>query len=220
MSTKNERWIEYREWIKSVLYLNTTDPEYYCAAVDAILSTFNYIDPKRGHDINGALAVAKFIMDSHKCEDDNEDLGKRYANSRLQQYKLWQDTVKNPQLTPYDTTLPTLEELGLEILRGPEMAVKFTPNRSKTILGDLTVTNNPFDRITTLNLTLNQQAYIRFEVFDELGRIVIGDGSGSVLDRGKHQFIVDGGKLNQGLYYARISTLNGEVKTLKLRHLE
>jgi hypothetical protein len=34
-------WLESREWLESVLYLNTTNPEYFCACVEAIAATFH-----------------------------------------------------------------------------------------------------------------------------------------------------------------------------------
>jgi len=212
------KWLEYREWLKSVLWLNPNDPGYYCAASYAILSTFNYFDPKRGYDKNGALAVAKFLIDNNKCgPEDIEDLKARYDYTRKEQYKLWLDTTKNKELTPFDSTLPTLEELGLEVLRGPQSTVRYSAGKASTVFGDLTASNNPFSRETVVNLDLNQVAYVRFEIFDELGRVVQGDGTGKVLPVGKHQFRIAADDLAKGIYYARVSTLNGEVKTLKLQ---
>jgi len=217
----NEKWINYREWLKSVLYLNTVDPMYYCQDVDAILSSFQYKDPKRGIDINGAAAVAKYIIESNKCPDLSKNLGRRYSESRQEQYDRWRDTVKvDTNLYKLDTTLPSLEEIDLEILRGLNGVDSKPYTLNGSALGVLTSSNNPFRNETELSLKVNKLAYIRFEVFNELGQIVIGEGSGKVYEPGKHRFVLNGSSLNSGVYYVRFSTLRDEVKTIKLRHIK
>ncbi len=43
-------WQQARQWLESVLYLNTTNPEYFCACVKAIIGTFN--SPSDNYDFH------------------------------------------------------------------------------------------------------------------------------------------------------------------------
>jgi hypothetical protein len=114
-------WVDYREWLKKVLYYSS-DSNYYCLDADAIIGTFQYF-PGRGYDINGSLAVAKYLFESGKCSLYWDRYAKAWGPTREDQFKHWQDTVSNPESTPFDSTLPTLEDLGLGILRGPQGSV-------------------------------------------------------------------------------------------------
>ena len=85
-------------------------------------------------------------------------------------------------------------------------------------LASFTSSPNPFVKATTLEFTLNRMTYITVSVYDELGRLVWGDGRGSSLEAGTHDIQIDGSKLPSGTLYARIATGFGEVKTVKLVH--
>jgi hypothetical protein len=77
---------------------------------------------------------------------------------------------------------------------------------------------NPSFSETTLMFTLNHTSYVTIVVYDELGRLVWGDGKGSSLEAGTHVIHLDGSALPSGTLYARIATGFGEVKTVKLVH--
>ena len=80
------------------------------------------------------------------------------------------DTIDFPQ----DTTLPTIDDLGLGILRGPPAGVQNDTTPS-TGITNITATDNPFDKQTTIYFETGEYAYLSFQVFDVLGRVVQGD---------------------------------------------
>lgn len=218
MSEDPNRFPIYREWLKKVLYLKK-DSLYYCEDVISILTTMSYFDSVRGWDINGAIAIARFLLDSHRCFSYLGDINKRIQSSRSEQYQTWQDTVTNPLLTPFsqDTAnMPTLEDLDLQILRGPQYAAvkdAFTPSSSKKILY-LTVSENPFTTETTLKFGLSDGEYMRMDVYDPLGKTLFSDTR--LCSVGDNSWLLSSPNLPRGSMYVRLSTLGGEVKTVKL----
>ena len=78
---------------------------------------------------------------------------------------------------------------------------------------------NPFTTEANLDFTLSGNAYVQLAIYDELGRLVWGDGEGSSSEKGEHSIYIDGRSLPGGTLYARISTGFGQVKTLKLVHV-
>ncbi len=78
------------------------------------------------------------------------------------------------------------------------------------------VTENPFDKLTTLHFTLSEVSYTKVDVLDVLGREVAVVGTGHILDAGEHQLPVDLSGCTAGTYYLRISLGTGEVRTVKL----
>ena len=114
-----------------------------------------------------------------------------------------------------DTTIPTLDQLGLGFLL-THQAVSPSTALPTIYLASFTSTPNPFKAETTLSFELNRMAYVTVEVFDPLGRKVWGDDHGYSLDKGLHLVHLEAAKLSSGSYYARISTGFGEVKTVKI----
>ncbi len=82
------------------------------------------------------------------------------------------------------------------------------------------ITVNPFSKSTGVEFDLSQMAYVRVEVYDELGRMVQGDGNGHVYDQGLHIFSIDAQRWLPGTFYVRLSTGNGEVRSLKIVKIE
>ncbi len=219
-STDPNRFPPFREWLKKVLYLNR-DTNYYCHDILAIFQTFTYFNAERGLDQNGALAVAKFLIDSNRCQNLFSDgFNKRWKDTRLDQHQRWRDTVMDSIKTPFatDTTLPTLEDLDLQILRGPQYAAvkdAFTPSKG-TKITYLTVSENPFKNETTLRFGLRDAEYMRIDIYDLLGNKVYSDSK--LFGEGAEEWKIDGKSLARGSLYARLSTMSGEVKTVKLVH--
>ena len=85
-----------------------------------------------------------------------------------------------------------------------------------TGITNLTASENPFDRETMISFTMGEYAYVSFQVFDVLGRVVLGDYKGSVEPPGEYSFTVDGTNLASGTYYARVTTLLGQTRMIKL----
>ncbi len=202
------RYDRYRNWLVSVLYLNTTESYYFCACVEAIAGTYVY---GKAAIPNAWLAVVKYLLDNPTC--NQEGLKDSYNNTIKSRHDTWVSRGSDPK-HPEDTTLPSLEDLGLGFL----LHNTVTPSTAlpAIYLASFTSSPNPFKTETTLSFELNRMAYVTVEVFDPLGRKVWGDEHGYSLDKGIHTVHLDGAKFSSGTYYARISTGFGEVKTVKL----
>jgi hypothetical protein len=213
------QWTSYRNWLKKVLYYSL-DSLYYCSDADAIMSTFHYFEG-RGFDVNGALAVLKYLHDSSKCAEFSwyKDFDKIWKSSRDNQYQNWVDTGvigKFPPYSPLDTTLPSLEDLDLQILRGPQYAAvknAFTPSTTNKILY-LKASENPFTKETTLYFGLSDKEYVKLELFDLLGKIVYANEA--LYMEGDGSLQISGNNIPLGQLYARFSTMGREVMTIKL----
>ncbi|MDP4221600.1 MAG: hypothetical protein Q8896_14285 [Bacteroidota bacterium] len=207
------RYDSYREWLLSVLYLNTTNPSYYCSCVYAIAGTYQY---GKYALPNAGLAVIMYLRSIKTCDDAglereiNSDINARHQN--------WLQNKQFGDTTAEDTALPPLDSIGLGILLGHESVGSTIPLVSGWNLHTIVFTPNPFVYETTLHFTLTRMTYITIAVFDELGRVAWGDGKGSSLDAGTHTITLDGTNLPHGTLYARISTGFGEVRTVKLVH--
>jgi len=219
MDTNRLRYVDAREWFKKVLYYNS-DTMYYCADVMEIAHTLAYFEGK-GLDILGTLAIDKYLIDNHKCLSWYyiRNWESTYASAMAVVINTWRDTVKDSLKTPLDTTLPSIDELGLAILRG-QNAVISRNTFGNVLINYFSATTNPFITETTLDFTLNRMSYIQLAIYDVLGRLVWGDGDGrgSSLEAGEHAVHIDGKDLPVGILYARISTGFGEVRTVKLVH--
>jgi hypothetical protein len=208
------RFEEYREWFKNVLYYNT-DTLYYCADVVSILTTFSWFNDTRGRDTKGALAVDSFIVKSGKCPDIvawMDTLG--IPSTWNQAYSEWLDSVNDPVKTPFDSTLPTLEDLELGILRGNTSKVADYPYLHPDLIGSLVATVNPFTNETSLRFDVKEGVFLKLEIFDVLGKLYYHDAKffGEAIGEWK----LEGWSLPSGTLYARLTTLSGEVKTIKL----
>ena len=212
--TSSNRYSEYREWLKSVLYLNTSDSNWYCADADAMLATFK----KQAFqiDYNSQLAVERYLMGSGKCPEWEAAWKKGYMEGRLGQRQIWQDTVTvDTNLYPLDTTLPSLKSLGLEILLGPQETAK-RADAGFTIRG-LHTTQNPFSHQTEIAFELGDRELMQLKVYDVLGRVVYDNGIGTVLEAGERSFVLNGSTWPASTYYARLSGRHGILQTVKLQ---
>ncbi|MEO6941271.1 MAG: hypothetical protein ABI252_14080 [Candidatus Kapaibacterium sp.] len=217
MSNDNMRWLDYREWLKTVLYLDTTSDAliYYCTDAAEIVGTFAYVTPK-GRDYNGAIAVIDFLLNEKHCSDNRTSLFESRKGFRQDQLSDWQDTVKNPELTPLDTLEPNIDDLGLKILRGKPSGVSMLPLRSKQNILQLRVSASPFVIETELMFELSQPVALKIDILDVLGREVGHPSIGQLFAPGKHLARVSGKDIPSGTLYARLTAANGEVRTVKM----
>lgn len=217
-SDDNNRWPPYREWLKKVLYYSP-DSIYYCEDVEAIYSTLQYFNAERGNDVNGMLAILQFMKDSSRCLSFFNHLEEDWAYLRHQQFVYWSDTVRNPLNTSktQDTVLPSLEDLDLQILRGPQYAAvknAFSPSNSAEKILSLQASENPFTDATTLIFRLANAEYMRVDLYDELGKPLYSDTH--LYGEGTNEWLIPGGQLPHATIYARLSAMNGNVRTIKL----
>ena len=196
-SDDTNRYIQYRAWLISILYLNKIQPEYFCSCLGSIGNTYQYTTQ--------LLAVWNYLRQYHR-ECWGVGLDKQYA----------EDSASAAHQGNDPTHLPLLDSLGLGFLLKSEVTPT-TPFAGQ-YLASFTSNPNPFINETSLEFTLNRMSYVTLAIYDELGRLVWGDGRGSSLDAGTHTVQIDGAKLPSGTLYARISTGFGEVKTVKLVH--
>jgi hypothetical protein len=217
-TSDNHRDEEYREWLKKVLYYNI-DTNYYCADVGEILSTFGWFNDSRGRDWRGALTVLYFLVKSNKCPTATAylDTVSIPADWRAL-YSSWQDSVIDPVKNPFDSTLPSLDDLNLGILRGqPSDVKKFIDSKLGPIIGNIHASQNPFSSETKIEFTCREAVALKFEIFDVLGKKVY-DGGNKVYDEGENQILLPGAGLPHGELFARFSASDGTVKTIKLIH--
>ncbi len=212
------RFIEFREWLKSVLYLNEQPGipgiRYYCGDVYLILGTF-YYNPPIGTDVKAQMAILKFVHDSGQCKEAFPEFDKEYNELRQRLISLYRDSVLDTIATPLDTTLPNINDLGLSILRGKQNGVTSPTHKTSVNLSFLRAEENPFTNEVALVYELSDASLVRVEVYDVLGNSVYGNGGG-LQQAGEHHLPIDGSHWSKGTYYARLITLSGEVKTVKL----
>ena len=201
-SNDTNRFAIYRNWLISVLYLNKTNPEYFCVCMGSIAGTYQMGKYKP----LGYLAVLNYLRQNHhECWGAGDS--SEYAK----------DSIYDAQ-NGYDVKhLPSLDSMGLGFLLKAGIPSPSSPFPSQYLVS-FTSSPNPFIEETTLQFTLNRMTYTTIAVYDELGRLVWGDGRGLSLEAGMHQVHLDGKNLPSGTLYARISTGFGEVKTVKLVH--
>jgi hypothetical protein len=151
------------------------------------------------------LAIWNYLRHNHlECWGQSAD--KQYS----------QDSATASHSGEDPNHLPSLDSLGLGFLlkSGVTPTIPFAGQD----LGSFTSSPNPFNHGTILEFTLYRMTYTTVAVYDELGKLVWGDGRGSSLETGVHSVQIDGTNLPSGTLYARISTGFGEVKTVKLVH--
>lgn len=206
-------YADFRPWLVSVIHLNQDkDSIWYCNDVATIFSTFNFYPNGRGLDYNGAISLLKYLIDSSGCGGDSI-YWVRWQLIREDQLAIWRDTVQDSSVSPLDTSLVTLEELGLSGIRGQKNAV--SPATNEPHLGELITTRNPFTDVLELKYRLDKSAMVRIDVFDLLGRAVYAEGQRYKQD-GEYMLSLQAKSWSPGSYYVRLSTPSGEVKTVKV----
>ncbi|MDP4199991.1 MAG: hypothetical protein Q8922_07325 [Bacteroidota bacterium] len=213
-------WTETRAWLESVLYLNTTDPAYFCQCVEALAqclgSLHDTTEQLMWKDQNRSLAVIRWMLLNDPCDMPN--LRFLYNNTRRSQYEQW----LNDTTVPYDTTLPSMQDLGLDSLLAIHFKYAWVPSGGDfgKHVSSYSVSENPLHDLTTLRFDLSDAEYVRVEVFDVMGNNTpcpslqkTGDG---LFESGQHQIPIDFSRCASGTYYLRITLGTGEVRTIKL----
>ena len=193
------RAARYRDWLISVLYLNTTQPFYFCRVLLAISGTYGS-DKDPETETLARMAVVDFIRRQPQCHGDNLDTA--FKNDSIYAIaKGWDPT-----------NLPPLDSLGLGFLlkSGVDSHAPFLSH-----LASFTANPNPFKEDVNLQFKLNRTSYISIEIFDLLGRVV-WESKGRTFTEGTHELSIEAQSLPKGTLYARITTDFGEVRTVKL----
>ena len=175
MSNDTTRFDLYRAWLISVLYLNKTNPAYFCSCLSSIAGTYY-----GKYQATGYLAVLNYMRQTHPCGWDS-----------LSQAEYSKDSAYDAQ-HGYDVNhLPSLDSLGLGFLIDPSGVVSPSNPLSSQYLTSFTSSPNPFITESSLEFNLNRMSYVTLSVYDELGRLVWGDGRGSSLEAGMHEVHID-----------------------------
>ncbi len=209
------RFPEHLQWLKKILYYDS-DSLYYCEDVRSMLTTFQYFDSNHHDYFEGANAIIRYMIDSSICGYLRKPLTKDWEYDSTQLYKKWKDTVTDSLKTPFEIVLPSLEDLDLTILRGKPNAVTGEPTAKPTerILS-FTAGQNPFGDEVSLSAELSASTMLHLSIFDELGRELYSEGLG-FKQAGEYKYLIPTKGWSSGVYYARLSTSGGEVRTVKL----
>lgn len=205
------RYPEHLQWLKKVLYYDP-DSVYYCADVYGMVGALQYFDSLRGNYYEGKLSIVLFMRDSAHCGHRYKLLDTTAKTLMAALYEKWRDTVTDSTATPFNPHIPSLEELDLTILRGPQHGS--APMQDPRI-GSIAAYPNPVANEVTLSYTLAKSALVRIDVFDPLGRSVYASGEG-FKQQGNHSLTLSAGDWTAGAYYIRLSTPSGEVRTVKV----
>jgi len=201
MGDDSSRFGIYRAWLISVLYLNKTNPEYFCVCLGSIAGTYQIgkFNPL------GYLAVLNYARQyHHECWDSASNVS------------FTQDSLIDVQQGYDPSHLPSLDSMGLGFLLKSGV-VSTSTGIGMPYLASFTSNPNPFTTFVKLNYVLNRMSYVTIEVYDLLGNKVYGN-AGHSYEAGSYEINLDGNTLPSGTLYARISTGLGEVKTVKLVH--
>jgi hypothetical protein len=162
------------------------------------------------------LSLLKWLVDNPRCSMIHAEDSAAFVHERFVDYSLWLDTTHWPD-TVYDTTLFTMQQMGLDTVLKISATEGVSPEAIGTqILLNAHITSNPFTNETNLSLLIGREAYVTIQVFDLLGRQVSGVGYEGVFEQGSRIIPLAMDATPPGIYYLRISTANNEAQTLKL----
>jgi hypothetical protein len=214
---------QLQAWLESVLYLNTTDPEYFCQCVEAMpLPDLADSTPALGQlGTDRGLALDRWLLQHTTC--DTAALRADYDNGRKEQYYLHSYDSMHGNLYPLDTTLPTMQQLGLDTLLDRHFLYS-VGEQPISMITNATASPNPVSTGTVITFGISQEAYVKINIFDILGEPVSGGrvpGSGGegfegLFAPGNHEVPLSLQGLPSGTYFARILTAYGNVATVKL----
>ncbi len=215
-------YAKYRAWLYSVLYLNTTAPDYFCACVEQIFGSFGYATDDTTHEqffmaSNGSVAFLKWLILNTDCDSSSE--WNDWQHIRREQFQLWQQDSLDGIHYPYDTTIPTLSQIGygLDTLLAKHAfyaSVSETPQPG--IISNPTAYPNPTSEGTVISFGISKEAYVKIELFDVLGHEVGSAGFESLFEPGNKSVPLSLSGLPSGTYFARIQTAYGEAQSVKL----
>jgi hypothetical protein len=209
-------WLEGRQWLESVLYLNTTNPAYFCACLDAIGATFHSpsdtTETLLWEEQNRQQALAQWEIQNTSC--DTPFLQNQFYATRASQYEDW----LNDTLIPLDTTIPPLSSLGggLDTLLARHLLYSNVSWHPQSIILNATASPNPVSTGTVITFGISQEAYVKINLFDLLGHEVTSPGFEGLFAPGNHEVPLSLQGLPGGTYFARILTAYGNVATVKL----
>jgi hypothetical protein len=208
---------DYQLWLRTVLYLDTIYPEYFCQCAEQIGFGIYYPWHTSNDSIgiiqyDTGLAVLNWLIQNTTC--DTPQLWTLYEAGRASQLQLWQETSGGSY--PLDTTLPPLPAALDSLLERHLLYESVSEPSQPGILSSATANPNPVTEGTIISFSIAKQAYVRIELFDILGHAVLPTNFESLFEPGNKSVPLSLVGLPSGTYYARILTAYGEVQTVKL----
>ena len=166
-----------------------------------------------------SFAVGLWLIQNTAC--DTPELPSSWKQSRAEQIRqYYQDTT-------IDTVIPPISSLDrLDTLLAKHFFyLSVSEKHGPDIITSATASPNPTQNGVTITFGTAQDAYVKIEVFDVMGRVpgsgdrvpgTGGPGFEEFLTAGNHSLPISMSSLPSGTYYARISTSFGESRTVKL----
>jgi hypothetical protein len=232
------RWPDYLSWLKSVLYLKM-DTDWYCDDVGAMFTALQ-VTPDNFDNLAAREAVAKYIVSNNRCPNLQKaiaTMGNASSHWRHQYwldsivfrfdtmqpygvYSWWVDSLVNIDTlaNPYDSTIPSLQQVDLQILLGPQNAAvqPSSPITSQALL-NAQILDNPMQDEIDFSFEMGRTALVTLDLRDILGRTVPLTYAKYQLEQpGTHEARIPAPNLPPGTYYLRITTDTGDVITLKM----
>jgi hypothetical protein len=206
--------LNYRNFIIHCLTLRNDD-EWFCAFVGDLAGTYRDSNNIYNGDYRAGRAIFQYLADNPRCA--YVQAGDQFEYNQLTQteYQIWMDTSHDGE--NYDTTLPTMQDLGLDtvlIINGQAGVTYAVP--TPQIIMSARVLDNPFPNSTSILVSIGREAYVTIAVYNVLGEQIAGAGYAGVFEQGSRTIPLDMTSAPSGAYYVRISTANNETQTLKL----
>ncbi|GEM_PF-6795533 len=207
MNTLEQR-VAIRQWLISIRFLSNVE-DWYCRCIAAVAGTYN-------NDLRASRAILLFLINNPRCSQSSAEFMFDYNSATQSQKATWADTVNDPNHAVWDSTVPSLHDLGLDSLLMDASAGVHSDGTGAQIILNARVTENPFPGSTSVSLSIGREAYVRIEVFDLVGRAVENAGYAGVFETGSREIPLDLSNAAPGAYYVRISTANNETRTIKI----
>lgn len=197
-----------------------SDNEWFCYGVPYVAfkygtwtKTPNQQDSNFSFDYRANRAIAAFLWHNPRCAFNIGNDSEEYYSLLEDQESLFSDTGHKGDV--FDSTMPTLQDLGLDTLLKLSAGVSYVITTSSIIL-DARLVGNPTSDDGLLWLSIGREAWLNIGVYDVLGRTVPGSGYGGVFEQGTREVPIGMSGAPPGTYYVRIQTANNETRTLKL----
>ncbi len=227
------RYADFLSLLKQVLYSNP-DTNWYCNDVDDMLDACP--SGRAGE------AILEYILQTDKCPGFTSYFQKQLLGLQKNLHQewidslgyafqvkedslgmdgssMWPDSIGSDTLAhPFDTTTPTLEDFGLQLLRGQQYASvqQSSPITSQALLSAHLLENPMKDEID-ISYEMDRTALVTMELRDVLGRAVpIANAKYQLEQPGSHTASIPAPNLPPGIYYLRVTTDVGDAITLKL----
>ncbi len=208
-------WEQNLQWLLSLLPMRP-DAQWFCTIVQAVSGSLGNSPDTSWQEVNTStnrgMSVLYWILHNPACTNSVDS--ELYVNGRGSQIRTWLDT-QDTSTTPLDTTIYTMQQLGLDsVLK--YAGLLGVSNNTPSIISNATAYPNPTGEGTVISFGIAREAYVAISLYDVLGHQVSTAGFGGVVEPGNLSVPISLVGLPSGTYFARIQTTYGEAQTVKL----